>query len=150
MFILLNSYRTIVIWLWLVVITCPRTDSSFTKYVRKRVMLWSYKLIYVSFYRATASHFGMIFLHQEQISYTSQLEYEEKFKWTNQNLKQICAAGLKGGKTPATLPAQNTLKNVLCFGPKNWYILAIIDLLPAIFGWLWYIKNNIPVITPAH
>ena len=83
-------------------------------------MLWSYKLIYVSFYRATASHFGLIFLRQEQISYTSQLEYEEKFKWTNQNLKQMCAAGLKGGKTPATLPAQNTLKNVLCFGPKNW------------------------------
>ena len=150
MFILLNSHRTIVIWLWLVVITCPRTDSSFTKYVRKRVMLWSYKLIYVSFYRATASHFGLIFLHQEQISYTSQLEYEEKFKWTNQNLKQMCTAGLQGGKTPATLPAQNTLKDVLCFGPKNWDILALIEPLPTIFGWLWYIKNNIPVITPAN
>ena len=114
-------------------------------------MLWSYKLIYVSFYRATASHFGLIFLHQEQISYTSQLEYEEKFKWTNQNLKQMCAAGLKRGKAPATLPTPNTaLGNVSCFGPKNWYILALIELVAAIFGWLWYNKNNIPVITPAN
>ena len=96
-------------------------DRLFLHKIRKkRVMFWAYNLIYVSFNPASSRHFGLNFVHQEQISYTSQSEYEEKFKWTNQNLKQMCAAGLKGGKTPATLPAQNTLKNVLCFGPKNW------------------------------
>ena len=28
-------------------------------------------------------------------------------------------ANVYSGKAPATLPAQNTLGNVLCFGPKN-------------------------------
>ena len=56
-------------------------DRLFLHKIRKkRVMFWSYKLIYVTFYRATSSHFGLIFVHKEQISYTNQLGYEEKFK----------------------------------------------------------------------
>lgn len=127
-------------------------DRLFLHKIRKkRVMFWAYNLIYVSFNPASSRHFGLNFVHQEQISYTSQSEYEEKFKWTNQNLKQMCAAGLKRGKAPATLATPNTaLGNVSCFGPKNWYILALIELVAAIFGWLWYNKNNIPVITPAN
>ena len=43
-------------------------DRLFLHKIRKkRVMFWSYKLIYVSFYRATSSHFGLIFVHQEQL-----------------------------------------------------------------------------------
>ena len=56
-------------------------DRLFLHKIReKRVMFQSYKLIYVSFYRATSSHFGLTFLHEEQISYTSKSEHEEKFK----------------------------------------------------------------------
>ena len=47
-------------------------DRLFLHKIRKkRVMSWSYKLIYVNFCRATSSHFGLTFVHQEQISYTS-------------------------------------------------------------------------------
>ena len=65
-------------------------DSSNTKYrVRKRLMFWSKKLI------ATSSHFRLTVLHQEQYTcnHTCQLEYKQKFILTNQNLKQMCAAG---------------------------------------------------------
>ena len=47
-------------------------DRLFLHKIRKkRVMFWLYKLIYVSFCRTTSSLFGLTFVHQEQISYTS-------------------------------------------------------------------------------
>ena len=127
----------IVIWLWLVVITCPRTDSSFTKYVRNVLCFGHtnrYVLAFIELLRATLD--WLSYIKNKLITPANQntrINSNEAIRTWSKCVQR---------ETPVTLPAQNTLGNVLCFGHKNWCILALVELLPSILTVVHQEQNN--------